>query len=80
MTPFDQVGRASRFLLLELPVGCFFCQAPSATGIVLVELAPGSSVELTDNLVRVRGKLVINQSDPEDFLFILRDAKVSLAD
>lgn len=65
------------FLLIEYPVGCWFCETPGLTGIIRVELPEDQSIAYTRNAIRATGKLVLNRSDPENFLFILRDAKVS---
>jgi hypothetical protein len=49
--------------------------------MVRLELAAG--VKLDDSkrgLVKVTGRLVLNRTDPEDFLFLLKDAKFGEAD
>lgn len=80
MSPLDEAGKVSVFLLLEFPLGCFYCQTPDPTGIVVVELAEGRQVPVSYNLVRVTGKLTLNSDDPEDFLYIISDAELSQAD
>ena len=66
-----------RFFLLEFPVGCWFCETPEPTGLVSVELAAGTKARTKKGLVRVTGTFVLNRDDPEEFLFRIRDAKVS---
>jgi hypothetical protein len=44
------------------------------TGIVLVELPEDKTHRFTRGRVRVRGKLVLNARDPENFLYTIRDA------
>jgi hypothetical protein len=68
------------FLLLEYPVGCWFCESPEATGLVSVELARGKSVDFKKGLVKVTGTLVLNRTDPETYLFRLSEARVGEAD
>lgn len=46
------------------------------TGILLVELPEGKSFHYTRGPIRVRGKLVLNATDPENFLYTIRDAEV----
>jgi hypothetical protein len=70
----------SSFMLIEYPVGCWYCEIPELTGIVLVELAPGKTAALTRNLVKVVGRLALNPADPENFLYTIRKAKVAEAD
>ncbi len=68
------------FLLVEYPVGCWFCEAPDATGLVNVELKPGRTAELKKGLVRIDGTLRLNRDDPEAFLFTVADARVGEAE
>jgi hypothetical protein len=63
------------FLLIEYPVGCWYCEMPEPTGIVLVELEPGKTREYTRGKLRITGKLTLNAKDPEDFLYTIKDAK-----
>lgn len=63
-------------LLIEYPVGCWFCEIPEPTGIVLVEAGGNRPITLTRELVRVEGRLKLNSSDPEEFLYTIVDARV----
>ncbi|MDB5313193.1 MAG: hypothetical protein JWO38_7395 [Gemmataceae bacterium] len=80
LTGFVQpVGDAKEFggfLLLEYPVGCWFCETPEPTGLVSVELAAGKRTAARRELVKVTGVLVLNRDNPEDFLFRVKDAKL----
>ncbi|MFO0799877.1 MAG: hypothetical protein U0804_20600 [Gemmataceae bacterium] len=55
------------FLLLEYPVGCWFCETPDPARVVAVELPPGGRVGRRDGLTKVTGTLVLNRTDPEDY-------------
>ncbi|MFO0945708.1 MAG: DUF3299 domain-containing protein [Planctomycetota bacterium] len=76
MSPLEDVGQLRTFMLLEYPVGCFYCLVPDPAGIVLVDLKAGKTEPLRYEPVRVAGKLRLNDTDPEDFLYILEDAEV----
>jgi hypothetical protein len=65
------------FMLIEYPVGCWYCEMPEITGIVFVELPRGRTTTYTRGLVRVVGRLALNARDPEEFLYTIRDAKVT---
>jgi hypothetical protein len=80
MAPLDDVGAIRNFMLLEIPVGCFYCLVPDPAGIVLVELKTGSATNLRFEPVKVSGRLRLNADDPEDFLYILSDAEISAAE
>ncbi|MFN4257975.1 MAG: DUF3299 domain-containing protein [Gemmataceae bacterium] len=68
------------FMLIEYPVGCWYCEVPDLTGIVFVELERGQTTTLTRQLMKVVGQLTLNSTDPEDFLYTVKNAKVSEAD
>jgi hypothetical protein len=67
-------------MLLEYPVGCWFCEAPPPTAIMLIELPAGKSQMLRRGLVKVEGKLKLNSTDPEDFLYSLQEAAIGDVD
>jgi tetratricopeptide (TPR) repeat protein len=80
MQPVRDELAVSSFLLLEYPVGCWFCESPEATGLVSVELARGKTADFKKGLVKVTGKLALNRTDPETYLFRLTDAGIGEAD
>jgi hypothetical protein len=77
LQPLGEGTDLEAFLLIENPVGCWYCEMPEMTGIVLVELPAGRTFRTTRDPIRVAGKLVLNATDPENYLFIIRDAKVT---
>ncbi len=80
LQPLTDDLESSGFLLIEYPTGCWYCEMPEVTGIVYVEIAGGKSVSFTRNMMKVTGRLKVNATDPEDFLFTIQDARVSQAD
>lgn len=76
MQPLRDELAVTGFLLLEYPVGCWFCETPEPTGLIGVELRPGRTAEFKKTLVKVTGRLVLNRTDPEAYLFTLTDALV----
>ena len=75
MQPLGEDQEGGAFLLIEYPVGCWYCEMPEATGIVLVELGGGKTREGTRGKLRITGRLTLNASDPENFLYTIKDAK-----
>jgi hypothetical protein len=58
-------------------VGCWFCETPPPTGLLYVELPAGQTLPVRRGLLKIEGKLKLNATDPEDFLFTIEGAKVS---
>jgi hypothetical protein len=80
LQPLGDDPQASAFLLIEYPVGCWYCEAPEPTGVVFVELPAGKTAAVTKEQVKVTGKLTLNATDPENFLYTVRDAAFGLPD
>ena len=80
MQPVRDELAVTGFLLLEYPVGCWFCETPEATGLVSIELKAGKTVDFKKGLVKVTGTLKLNRTDPEGYLFTVTEARVGEAD
>lgn len=80
MQPLTDELELNALMLIEYPTGCWFCEMPEVTGILLVELPEGKSLPYTRNLIKVTGKLSLNATDPENFLYTVKGARVVEAD
>ncbi len=80
MQPVRDELAVTGFLLLEYPVGCWFCETPEATGMVSVELKAGKSADFKKGLVKVTGTLSLNRTNPETYLFTITDVRIGEAD
>jgi tetratricopeptide (TPR) repeat protein len=80
MYPLREDPDMAAFLFIEAPVGCWYCEMPETTGIIYVELPPGQTARYQRGLIRIVGRLALNGSDPEDFLYAVRDARVGALD
>jgi hypothetical protein len=76
MQPLGEDPDAGAFLFVENPIGCWFCEMPDITGIILIELPAGKSKPYTRSPIKVTGKLKLNENDPENFLYTISEATV----
>ncbi len=76
MQPLSEELDLTSFMLIEFPVGCWYCEMPELAGIVFVELPMGKTFPFTRDRVRIVGKLTLNSTDPENFLYTISNAKV----
>jgi hypothetical protein len=68
------------FLLIEYPVGCWYCEMPEITAMALIEMPAGKSWRFSREPIQVIGKLRLNSRDPEDFLYKITEANVTAAE
>jgi hypothetical protein len=80
MYPLRDDPEAAAFMFIENPVGCWYCEMPETTGVLYVELPPGKAITVRRGLLRVEGRLTLNASDPEDFLYTIRAARIGSVD
>jgi hypothetical protein len=80
MQPLTEDIDLAVFMFIEYPVGCWYCEMPDVTQIAFVELPANTLTRYTRTQVRVTGRLVLNATDPEEFLYTIRDAKVTDVD
>ena len=80
MYPLGEDTEMASFLFIEAPVGCWYCEMPETTGIVFVEMPTGQTTRYQRGLVRIMGRLQLNATDPEDFLYAVKDARVGNLD
>lgn len=80
MQPLGDDTEVAAFLLIENPVGCWYCEMPEFSQLIYVTLPAGKQASYTRAAVRVTGRLALNRDDPEEFLYTLRDAKVAEID
>ncbi len=80
MQPTGDGIEQSAVLLIEYPVGCWFCELPEPTGIIQVDAPENKLITMTRELVRVEGQLKLNSKDPESFLYVITNARVGPVD
>jgi hypothetical protein len=80
MQPLGEDPDLSSFLVIENPVGCWYCEMPELPGIVLIELPMDKTLRPTRGVVTVTGKLTLNSKDPENFLYTISNAKVVVSE
>jgi Tfp pilus assembly protein PilF len=80
MQPLRPDDEVPGFLLIEYPVGCWFCETPEPAMIVFVTLPDGKTTPIKRGPVKVEGVLKLNRDDPEDFLYTIQKARVAEPD
>lgn len=77
MAPIDQFTQVSEFMLLPMPITCYFCERPPMRDIVEVQLA--SKVDMVNEPVLIGGRFHLNQEERPLFFYTLAEAKFNEA-
>ena len=80
MVPIDQFRKVSHFMLLPMPLNCYFCEAPPMRDIVLVELQEDKLVDLVEEPVLIGGQLILNEGPNPMFYYDVQTAVLGVAE
>ena len=73
--PFEGMFKPEHIILSSLPLAeCFFCGSGGPETVMEVMLS--KPVTYTSKRVKVKGKLTLNDKDPEKLMYILTDAQL----
>jgi hypothetical protein len=88
MTPFEDLSDMTQFLLMPSSGGCFFCNPPSMTQVLMVDQLKDSKKrhDFIGDAIMVTGTLRLYSKDSKhpahlaEFIYALDDAKVEVCD
>lgn len=73
--PLDEVGGDGKFMLSSLPFNlCYFCGAAGPETVVEVETS--DKVKFSSKQIIMEGTIVLNETDPNHHIYILKNAKL----
>ncbi len=79
MVPLNQFRKIKEFLLLPLPIECYFCQAPPMRDVVVVQMAENETTDLYREPVLINGILNLQKGKGVKFFYIIADARLGPA-
>ena len=74
MTPLYEFRGVKEFILLPLPLQCYFCQTPPMREVVLVQMAADKTTNIVNEPVLFSGTLTLNEGPGTKFFYVLKDA------
>jgi len=75
MIPFEAYLKPKYFILSALPIAaCFFCGGAGPETVM--EVFSQDNIELSSEVIQLRGKLELNADNPDRMMYILRDAEL----
>jgi hypothetical protein len=76
MVPFENGVKSDHFMLSSLPLNaCFFCGVGGPETVIEVFLT--KEVTYSEKAIEVRGTLYLNDGDPDQMIYILKDAEIT---
>lgn len=79
MVPLNQFRKMKEFLLLPLPIECYFCQAPPMRDVIVVQMAENETTDLYREPVLINGVLNLQKGRGVKFFYIITDARIGPA-
>lgn len=76
----NQYRNMTEFMLLPLPLECYFCQIPPMKDQMLVVMAEGESTNLYKDPVLINGRFRLRRDDKEKFFYFIEDARIGAGD
>ncbi|HEY9045915.1 MAG TPA: DUF3299 domain-containing protein [Ohtaekwangia sp.] len=75
MVPFENGMKGNHFMLSSLPLNaCFFCGVGGPETVV--EVFSTKAVSYTEKPIEIQGKLMLNDKNPDQMIYILENAEV----
>ncbi len=75
----EQFRDISEFVLLPIPLECYFCSMPPARDVLLVTMAEGETTSIYKEPVLLEGTLTVNQGPDQKFFYTLKDTYLKSA-
>lgn len=77
MVPIDRYRDMTDFLLLPLPIECYFCKMPPREHVVLVQMAEGKKTNRFKEPVLINGRLKLQEGGKAKFFYIIENAELA---
>ena len=75
LVPMAELGGRNEYMLSALPFNqCYFCGGAGPETVI--EVQTRQSIKFVTHQVRMEGMLVLNDSDPDHHMYILKEAKL----
>ena len=76
MQPLNEFRNMSEFMMLPVPIECYFCKRPPMRDMVLVHLNEGATAQLVKDPMLVNGTLTLNKEPGSKFFYTVDEAHI----
>lgn len=74
MVPIDRYRDMTDFILLPMPIECYFCNTPPRSHVVLVQMAEGKTTNRFKEPVLISGRLKLQPDKDAKFFYVVENA------
>lgn len=80
MVPRDQFRDVTEFMMLPIPIECYFCSLPPSRDVLYVVLKEGETAQIYNEPVLIKGTFTVHQGEDVKFFYSLEDATFKAAE
>jgi hypothetical protein len=80
MTPIDQFRDVKHFMMLPMPIECYFCRMPPMRDVMLVRMAEGVITQIMEEPVLVSGGLNLHEGPKQKFFYSMTNSGLRAGD
>lgn len=80
MVPLYEFRNAREFLVLPLPIECYFCGRPPMRDVVFVQMGGDQEVQVVNEPVLISGILTLSEGAGAKFFYVIKEARWGAAE
>jgi hypothetical protein len=80
MEPLYEFSGAHQFLLLPMPLECYFCEQPPPRDVILVNMEGEERARMVEEPVMIHGQLRLNEGEGNNFFYVIENARMGAAE
>ena len=80
MVPQETFIDVSDFMLLPIPIECYFCSMPPSRDVLYVQLQEGETAQIYTEPVLILGTFTLNEGPEQSYFYSLDDATIESAE
>ena len=80
MVPLETFIDVTDFMMLPIPIECYFCAMPPSRDVLYVQLQEGETAQIYDEPVLILGTFKIHEGPEQKYFYSLTDATIKAAE
>ena len=80
MVPLETFINVTEFMMLPIPIECYFCAMPPSRDVLYVKLQEGETAQIFSEPVLVLGTFKVHKGPEQKYFYSLEDATIEAAE